>query len=68
MDNGLKTTGQKISGLRRMRNISGHTLARESGIAHERLTMIEADMIKNPSREHLAKIAEVLEVAVDELL
>lgn len=68
MSTAARTTGQNISELRRMKNITGHTLAREAGIAHERLNMIETGMIKNPSREHLARIAEVLEVSVEELV
>ncbi len=68
MNNPEKTTGRKIVELRRAKNISGHTLAKKAGIAHERLSMIESDMIRNPSREHIAKIAEVLEVALEELL
>ncbi len=68
MSNSEKTIGRKIVEFRRAKKISGHTLAKKAGISHERLSMIESDMIRNPSREHLAKIAEVLEVALDELL
>lgn len=68
MSNAEKTTGQKILELRRLKKLTGHALAREAGIAHERLNMIETDMIKNPSKEHLLRIAEALEVAVDDLV
>lgn len=43
-------------------------LADASGVSYSTITKLEAGVIKNPTIEHLIKIASVLKVTVDSLI
>ena len=63
-DNNL---GQKIRKLRKELGLSQDELARKADIPYTTLTKIEIGVIKNPSFKAVSKIAEALDVNLDDL-
>ncbi|MBT7483728.1 helix-turn-helix transcriptional regulator [Candidatus Peregrinibacteria bacterium] len=60
--------GQKIQKLRKEKGLSQDELARKADIPYTTLTKIEIGVIKKPSVFAVAKIAEALEIGVDDLI
>lgn len=66
--NNSKSIGTKIKTWRKKNNLTQDALARKANIPYTTLTKIESDVIKNPSIQTMAKIAEGLEITIDELI
>jgi len=60
--------GGKIQKLRKDKGLSQDELARKADVPYTTLTKIEIGIIKKPSVFAVAKIAQALDVSVDELL
>lgn len=60
--------GQKIQKLRKEKGLSQDELARKADIPYTTLTKIEIGVIKKPSVFAVAKIADALEMSLDELM
>ncbi|MBD3156471.1 helix-turn-helix domain-containing protein [Candidatus Peregrinibacteria bacterium] len=60
--------GQKIQKLRKEKGLSQDELARKADIPYTTLTKIEIGVIKKPSVFAVAKIAEALDVSLDQLI
>lgn len=59
---------QNIIKLRKSRKLSQEALARKANISNITLAKIENDMIKDPRLSTLTKLADALEVSLDELV
>ena len=60
-----------LENIKKIRNKKGWSqgkLARESGISYQTLIKIEQNRVKNPKLQTLIKIANALEVTLDELV
>lgn len=64
----MNTIGSKIKRLRLEKDMTQEELAVKAGIPYATLIKIEGDTVKNPTINTLQKLAEALEVSVDELL
>jgi len=62
----IENLGQKIQKLRKERELSQDELARKADIPYTTLTKIEIGVIKNPSFKAVAKIAEALNVTLND--
>ena len=60
--------GNNIKRLRNKRDISQDNLARKASIPYATLIKIESNVVKKPSVQNIAKIAEALEVKIEDLL
>ena len=60
--------GQKIQKLRKEKGLSQDELARKADIPYTTLTKIEIGVIKKPSVFAVAKIAEALDIDINDLL
>lgn len=60
--------GQKIQKLRKEKGLSQDELARKADIPYTTLTKIEIGVIKKPSVFAVAKIAEALDLDINDLL
>ncbi|PIQ90521.1 MAG: hypothetical protein COV71_04060 [Candidatus Omnitrophica bacterium CG11_big_fil_rev_8_21_14_0_20_41_12] len=60
--------GENIRKVRKKRKLTQDKLARVADIPYTTLTKIETGVIKRPSVQAVAKIAEALSVTVDELI
>ncbi|MDP2924204.1 MAG: helix-turn-helix transcriptional regulator [Candidatus Omnitrophota bacterium] len=60
--------GDNIKKLRKKRDLSQDNLARKAGIPYTTLIKIESNVVKKPSVQNVAKIAEALGVRIEELL
>ena len=63
-----QTLGEYLRAARKKANLSIRQLGNLSGVSHGYLVKLELGQMDNPSAEHLARLAEVLEVDVSELL
>lgn len=64
----MKTIGSKIKKLRQVKGMTQEELARKADIPYATLLKIENDNVQNPTINTLQKLAQALEVSVDELL
>lgn len=64
----MNTIGSKIKRLRLEKDMTQEELAVKAGIPYATLIKIEGDTVKNPTINTLQKLAQALEVSVDELL
>jgi len=64
----MNTIGSKIKKLRLEKDMTQEELAVKAGIPYATLIKIEGDTVKNPTINTLQKLAQALEVSVDELL
>lgn len=64
----VENLGEKIQRLRKEKGLSQDELARKADIPYTTLTKIEIGVIKKPSVFAVAKIAEALDISLDELL
>lgn len=60
--------GENIKKVRKKKKLTQDKLARLADIPYTTLTKIETGVIKRPSVQAVAKIAEALSVTVDELI
>ncbi len=60
--------GENIKKIRKKKNISQDKLSKLADITHTTLAKIEAGINSNPTIKTLKKIADALNVTVDELL
>ena len=65
---GNKKLGEKIQRLRKEKGISQDELARKADIPYTTLTKIEIGVIKKPSVFAIAKIAQALDINLDNLI
>ncbi len=63
-----RTIGKKIKTLRNERGLTAEALARKADIPYTTLSKIESDVIKSPTLPTVIKIAEGLEITLDELI
>ena len=63
-----ESLGEKIQRLRKEKDLSQDELARKADIPYTTLTKIEIGVIKKPSVFAVAKIADALEISLDELI
>lgn len=64
----MNTIGSKIKKLRLEKDMTQEELAVKAGIPYATLIKIEGGAVKNPTINTLQKLAQALEVSVDELL
>ena len=62
------TIGQKIRKWRTKRGLTQEGLARKADISYTTFVKIETDVVKNPSVDTVKKIAQALEITIDELI
>lgn len=60
--------GKKIQKLRKDKELSQDELARRADVPYTTLTKIEIGIIKKPSVFAIAKIAQALDISLDDLL
>jgi transcriptional regulator with XRE-family HTH domain len=60
--------GDNIKKLRKKRGLTQDNLARKADIPYATLIKIESNVVKKPSVQNVAKIAEALEVKIEDLL
>jgi len=60
--------GDNIRKLRKKRDISQDNLARLANIPYTTLTKIESNVVKKPSVQNVAKIANALGVTIEKLI
>lgn len=63
-----ESLGEKIQRLRKEKGLSQDELARKADIPYTTLTKIEIGVIKKPSVFAVAKIAEALDIDINDLL
>lgn len=66
--NQAKTIGQKIKAWRKKKDITQDALAKKADIPYTTLAKIESDVIQNPSLQTITKIAEGLDISLDDLV
>lgn len=64
----VESLGEKIQRLRKDKGLSQDELARKADIPYTTLTKIEIGVIKKPSVFAVAKIAEALDIDINDLL
>ena len=64
----VESLGEKIQRLRKDKGLSQDELARKANIPYTTLTKIEIGVIKKPSVFAVAKIAEALDIDINDLL
>lgn len=67
-DQTQETIGQKIKKWRTKRGLTQEGLARKADISYTTFVKIETEVVKNPSVETVKKIAQALEITIDELI
>lgn len=60
--------GKNIKKLRAKNNLTQEKLAIKAGIPYTTLTKIESGVIKKPAVQAIAKIAEALDVKIDDII
>ena len=63
----IENLGEKIQRLRKGKGLSQDELARKADIPYTTLTKIEIGVIKNPYFDSVSKIAEALDIQLDDL-
>lgn len=66
--NQIKTIGQKIKAWRKKKDMTQDALAKKADIPYTTLAKIESDVIQNPSLQTITKIAEGLNISLDDLV
>ena len=66
--NEQKSIGSRIKQWRKVRELTQEGLARKADVPYTTLSKIESDVVKNPSIQTIVKIAEGLEISLDELI
>ncbi|MDD4893916.1 MAG: helix-turn-helix transcriptional regulator [Candidatus Omnitrophica bacterium] len=60
--------GDNIKNLRKKKGITQDNLARKANMPYATLVKIESNVVKKPSVQNVAKIAEALGVRIEDLL
>lgn len=60
--------GDNVQIIRRQKGLTQDKLARKADIPYATLTKLESNVIKKPSVQTIAKIAQALEVSIEELV
>jgi transcriptional regulator with XRE-family HTH domain len=60
--------GDNIKKLRKKKGLSQDNLARKANMPYATLIKIESNVVKKPSVQNVAKIAEALQVKIEDLL
>ena len=68
MNKNEKTIGEKIKAWRKTKDLTQDALAKKAGMPYTTLAKIESDVIQNPSLQTITKIAEGLEITLDQLI
>lgn len=68
MNKNDKTIGEKIKAWRKKKDITQDALAKKADIPYTTLAKIESDVIQNPSLQTITKIADGLEITIDDLI
>ncbi len=63
-----KSIGSRIKQWRKVRELTQEGLARKADVPYTTLSKIESDVVKNPSIQTMVKIADGLEISLDELI
>lgn len=63
-----KSIGSRIKQWRKVRELTQEGLTRKANVPYTTLSKIESDVVKNPSIQTIIKIAEGLEISLDELI
>jgi transcriptional regulator with XRE-family HTH domain len=64
----IKDIGKRIQKVRKELGMTQQELADKSGVLLTTVTKIENGIIKNPTIEKLAKLAEALDISIDKLV
>lgn len=64
----IQDIGKTIKQIREERNLSQRELSKMSGVTYSALTKIETGIIRSPRIEVIAKLAQALEITIDELV
>lgn len=64
----LSILGRKVQEFRKLSGLTQEELAKKANISHATLIKIEQGQVKNPTVKSLIKIAEALEISIDNLL
>ena len=67
-ENKSKTIGEKIKAWRKKKDLTQDALAKKADMPYTTLAKIESDVIQNPSLQTITKIAEGLEITLDQLI
>ena len=67
-ENKSKTIGDKIRAWRKKKDLTQDALAKKADMPYTTLAKIESDVIQNPSLQTITKIAEGLEISLNELV
>jgi transcriptional regulator with XRE-family HTH domain len=68
MDRNISNLGKNIRTLRNKHKMTQSDLAKKSGVSFYTIVKIELDQNKNPKIKTTAKIADALDISIDELL
>jgi len=60
--------GDNVQIIRKKRGLTQDKLARKADIPYATLTKLESNVVKKPSVQTVAKIAQALEVSIEELV
>ncbi len=63
-----KSIGEKIKAWRKKKDITQDALAKKADIPYTTLAKIESDVIQNPSLQTITKIADGLDITIDDLI
>ena len=63
-----KAIGEKIKAWRKTKDLTQDALAKKADMPYTTLAEIESDVIQNPSLQTITKIAEGLEITLDQLI
>ena len=63
-----KSIGSQVKQWRKVRELTQEGLARKADVPYTTLSKIESDVVKNPSIQTMMKIADGLEISLDELM
>lgn len=63
-----QTIGQKIRGWRAKKDLTQDELAKKADIPYPTLIKIESDTVTNPTLDTITKIANGLEISLDDLI
>lgn len=64
----MKTIGSRIKELRKKADLTQEEFARKADIPYATLLKIENDSVKNPTMITIVKIADALELKIDDLI
>ena len=63
-----KSIGEKIKVWRKTKDLTQDALAKKADMPYTTLAKIESDVIQNPSLQTITKIANGLEISIDDLV